>query len=259
MSVALLEARGLGVTFRRGRRRVEALSDVGIAIGRGESVGIVGESGSGKTTLARVFLGLQEATAGDVLLEGRSIGDWVRRDRAAFRRRVQMVFQDPYGSLNPRLSIGSALAEVLRVHRLVHRGEEMAAVAELLRSVGLDSRYADRFPHEFSGGQRQRVGIARALATRPEVLIADEPVSALDVSVQAQVLNLLRDLQRERGLTLLLIAHDLAAVRYVCDRVVVMHEGRVVEAGESAQVLDRPVHPYTKGLLAAVPELGEFA
>ncbi len=255
MNSPLIDVRGVCVEFNRRAQCVKALDDVRLAISRGESVGLVGESGSGKTTLARVLLGLQTPTSGDVFLEGRSIGAWLRNERAAFRRRVQMVFQDPYGSLNPRLSVGSALAEVLRVHGLASRAEESGAVAGLLNTVGLDAAYAERYPHEFSGGQRQRIGIARALATQPEVLIADEPVSALDVSVQAQVLNLLRDLQRERGLTLLLIAHDLAAVRYVCDRVVVLFGGRVVEEGRADRVLENPEHPYTRSLLAAVPEI----
>ncbi|HMP74691.1 MAG TPA: ATP-binding cassette domain-containing protein [Kiritimatiellia bacterium] len=252
---SFIEVDDLHVAFRRGRMRVAALQGIGLSIARGEAVGIVGESGSGKTTLARVLLGLEKPTAGTACFDGKPVATWLRDSRAAYRRRIQMVFQDPYGSLNPRLTIGSALAEVLRVHRLVSRAEEADAVARLLGAVGLDPGYANRYPHEFSGGQRQRIGIARALATRPEVLIADEPVSALDVSVQAQVLNLLKDLQRERGLTLLLIAHDLAAVRYVCDRVVVMHRGCIVEQGLADQVLQAPTHPYTQSLLAAVPEI----
>ncbi len=251
----VIRVEGLTVRFRRGRHAVAALEDVSLSIERGESVGIVGESGSGKTTLVRTLLGLQRPGGGSVDFEGRSISEWLRRDAPAFRRRMQMVFQDPYGSLNPRMRVGAALAEVLRVHRLARGGLVGGAVSDLLRVVGLDAEYADRYPHECSGGQRQRVGLARALATHPEVLIADEPVSALDVSVQAQVLNLLKDLQRERGLTLVFVAHDLAAVRYVCDRVIVMQRGRIVEHGPAEAVLREPAHPYTQGLLAAVPEL----
>lgn len=255
MSDSLMAIEELRVSFRRGAHRVDALQGITLGVQRGESLGIVGESGSGKTTIARVLLGLERATSGSATFEGVAISEWLRSRRAQFRRRVQMIFQDPFGSLNPRLAVGSALTEVLRVHHLVPRAEEGSAVAELLCSVGLDPGYADRYPHEFSGGQRQRIGIARALATRPDVLMADEPVSALDVSVQAQVLNLLKDLQRARGLTLVLIAHDLAAVRYVCDRVIVMHRGRIVEQGPSEQVLCAPSHPYTQALLAAVPEV----
>lgn len=252
---AFIRIENLSVAFRRGRRAFAALSGVSLTIARGEAVGIVGESGSGKTTLVRALLGLQRPADGSVQIEGRSVSDWLRRDAAAFRRRIQMVFQDPYGSLQPRMRIGDALAEVVRVHRLVPAKAVEAAVSELLRAVGLDSAYAGRYPHECSGGQRQRIGLARALATRPDILVADEPVSALDVSVQASILNLLKDLQRDRGLTLVLVAHDLAAVRYVCDRVVVMQRGRIVEAGASDAVLSRPSHPYTQALLAAVPEI----
>lgn len=255
MSEPFIATDHLRVAFKRGRRSVDALAGVSVSIQRGEAVGLVGESGSGKTTLARVLLGLQKPASGAATIEGRSIADWLQKDRSAFRRRIQMIFQDPYGSLNPRLTIGSALAEPLRVHRLVSRGAESAAVSKLMEMVELDPALATRYPHEFSGGQRQRIGIARALATQPEILIADEPVSALDVSVQAQVLNLLKRLQRENNLTLLLIAHDLAAVRYVCDRVVVLYHGEVVEQGPVTEVLKSPCCPYTQTLLASVPEV----
>jgi ABC-type glutathione transport system ATPase component len=185
----LIEADNLRVEFRRGGRRVQALDGVSLSVARGEAVGVVGESGSGKTTLARVLLGLETPASGTVRFDGKPVAAWLRDARAAYRRRIQMVFQDPYGSLNPRLTVGSALSEVLRVHRLAARAEEAAAVAKLLEAVGLDPAYADRYPHEFSGGQRQRIGIARALATRPEVLIADEPVSALDVCPFVVVLH----------------------------------------------------------------------
>lgn len=250
-----MECRGVAVTYRRHGQTTRALDRVDLAIRSGESVGIVGESGSGKTTLARVLVGLVRPTEGEVFVSGRPISEWLAARRQEFRRRVQMIFQDPFGSLNGRFTIRQTLAEVLRVHRIGSRNEEAERIAVLLRSVGLDPALADRYPHEFSGGQRQRIGIARALAVEPLVLIADEPVSALDVSVQAQVLNLLRDLQEARGLTLVLIAHDLAAVRYVCRRIVVMHRGRVMEDGPSEQVLCDPQHSYTRSLIDAVPSM----
>jgi len=243
------------VVFGRGAHTVRALDGVTLSVNAGEVVGLVGESGSGKSTLARALLGLQPLAGGEVRFDGRAVDAWMRKDPAGFRRRAQMIFQDPYGSLNPRQTIGAALAEVLQVHRLGGAADRPRRVAELLRQVGLDPAYAPRYPHEFSGGQRQRIGIARALALEPAVLIADEPVSALDVSVQVQILNLLKDLQRERGLTLLFIAHDLAAVRYLCDRLYVLHRGRVVESGHAAEVYARPAHAYTQALLAAVPDV----
>jgi ABC-type oligopeptide transport system ATPase subunit len=254
-NVPVISFENVSVVYRRGAATVRALDGISLRIRSGESVGIVGESGSGKTTLARALTGLAQPTSGEVRVEGRSVSDWLRAERRTFRRRVQMIFQDPYGSLNPRLTVRQTLAEVLRVHRLVPRGAEDARIGALLRAVGLDPSCADRHPHEFSGGQRQRIGIARALAVEPSLLIADEPVSALDVSVQAQVLNVLRDLHASRGLTLLLIAHDLAAVRYVCERIVVMHRGRIVEDGSADEVLEAPRHEYTRQLLDAVPSL----
>jgi ABC-type glutathione transport system ATPase component len=231
------------------------LDQVTLDVLAGESVGIVGESGSGKTTLARVLTGLANFASGDIRVDGRLLSTWMQEDRQLYRRRVQMIFQDPYGSLNPRFTVRQALREVLRVHRLVPRGMEDARIAELLRTVGLDVSIADRYPHQVSGGQRQRIGIARALAVDPSILIADEPVSALDVSIQAQVLNVLRELHASRKMTLLLIAHDLAAVRYVCARIVVMYRGRIVEDGVADEVLSSPRHEYTRQLLAAVPTL----
>ena len=254
-SEMLMAVKGVQVAYGRGARRVVALDGVDLELPRGAALGLVGESGSGKSTLARLLLGLEPPACGSVSYAGRPVSDWLRREPGLFRRKVQLVFQDPFGSLNPRLTVGSALSEVLRIHGLADRSSERAAVVELLRSVGLEEAHARRYPHEFSGGQRQRVAIARALATGPEVLIADEPVSALDVSVQAQILNLLKELREQRGLTLLLIAHDLAAVRYVCDRLVVLHRGRVVESGEAEAILQAPSAPYTRQLLAAVPEL----
>ena len=251
----LLHAREVSVRFRTGRHQVDALQGVSLEVQADERVGLVGESGSGKSTLARVFLGLQQPDSGSVSLAGQVLYPAGRRIRRERPRLVQMVFQDPYGSLNPRLTVGCALQEVLSVHALAGREEQPRRVEALLQQVGLDAASATRYPHEFSGGQRQRIALARALAMEPRLLVADEPVSALDVSVQVQILNLMIDLQRRRGLALLLIAHDLAVVRYCCDRVYVMQRGRVVESGPTAHVLEHPQHPYTARLLAAVPDL----
>jgi ABC-type oligopeptide transport system ATPase subunit len=263
MSLApLLEARELTVRFTprrgllgaRGGREVVAVDGVSFALDRGETLGLVGESGCGKSTLARALLGLVAASSGAVLFEGRDLATFGRTDLRAFRRRVQIVFQDPYGSLDPRLSVGAALGEVLVVHGLAgSRAGRRARVAELLEMVGLDALHVGRYPHELSGGQRQRVGIARALAVSPEVLVLDEPVSALDVSIRAQVVNLLARLQESLGLTYLFIAHDLALVRHVADRVAVMRRGRIVESARAAELYAAPSHPYTRELLAAIP------
>ncbi len=259
---ALLETRGLVRHYGGGggwlRRRVEpvrAVDGVDLQVTEGETLGIVGESGSGKSTLARLLLRLEPPTAGTVLFRGRDVAEFGRRELRDFRRQAQIVFQDPYGSLNPRLTVGSALREVLRVHGLARGPAVPERVAELLRLVGLDGSAAARYPHEFSGGQRQRIGIARALAAEPRLLVADEPVSALDVSVQAQVLNLLVDLQARLGLTYVFIAHDLAVVRQVCDRVAVMKAGKIVEEAPASNLFAAPAHPYTRTLLAAVPRI----
>ncbi|HKK26625.1 MAG TPA: oligopeptide/dipeptide ABC transporter ATP-binding protein [Gemmatimonadota bacterium] len=256
----LLEAEGLartyaaaGGAFRRSGRPIHAVRNVSFGIARGETLALVGESGCGKSTTARLALGLEEPDRGTVRFGGRDISSLAGAERRAFRRRAQMVFQDPVGSLNPRLRVGDALREPLRVHGIVPREEEAGRVAELLRRVGLDPGDARRYPHEFSGGQRQRIGIARALSVEPDLLVADEPVSALDVSVQAQILNLLAALQRDLGLTYLFIAHDLAVVRHVADRVAVMYLGRIVETGPADELFERPLHPYTRALLGAVP------
>lgn len=227
-----------------------ALDGVSISVRPGGTVGIVGESGSGKSSLARCLLGLEKLSGGSVLYRGRDLAGFHARDMKVFRRSVQLVFQDPFNSLNPRQTIGAILNEVLAVHRVTDR-----SAASLLKQVGLDAGLADRYPHELSGGQRQRVGIARALSVGPEVLLADEPVSALDVSVQAHILKLLKRLVDETGVALILIAHDLAVVRNVCDEVAVMHEGHIVEQGTTEQVLGEPVHAYTRKLLQAVPRL----
>jgi oligopeptide/dipeptide ABC transporter ATP-binding protein len=237
----------------RPHRRVQAAKSVSFAIGRGESFGLVGESGCGKTTLGRLVLGLLPADDGAILFEGQDIAKTDPAGRRALRRQMQMVFQDPYSSLNPRIRIGTALAEPIRLHGIVPRAEVQAEVARLLERVGLPASAATRYPSELSGGQRQRVGIARALSVRPKLLVADEAVSGLDVSVRAQVLNLLSDLRRDLGLTLLFISHDLGVIEYLCETVGVMYLGTMVEYGPTAAVFARPAHPYTRALLASIP------
>jgi len=232
-----------------------ALSEVSLAAQQGVTLGIVGESGSGKSSLARSLIGLEKIQSGRICYRGKNILGINHAQRKEFRRKVQMVFQDPYNSLNPRMTVGQMLKEVLRVHRLVPPEDTASRISELLEMTGLNATMASRYPHELSGGQRQRVGIARALSMEPEVIIADEPVSALDVSVQAHILNLLVKLVSDCGITLILIAHDLAVVRHVCHRIAVMKKGIIVEEGLAADVIDRPQHPYTQSLLAAVPNL----
>lgn len=239
--------------FGRVGGEVRAVDDVDLQIRRGETLGLVGESGSGKTTLGRTLLRLIEPTAGEAYFDGEDIFRMDRRELLRLRRRAQIVFQDPYGSLNPRLTVGETLREVLHVHRLARGRAADERVAELLELVGLSPDHAGRYPHEFSGGQRQRIGIARALSVEPEFIICDEPVSALDVSVQAQILNLLRDLQDQLGLTYLFIAHDLSVVEHLSDRIAVMYLGKIVEIGEADDIIGEPQHPYTKALLSAVP------
>ena len=239
--------------FGRGRARVHAVEGVSLAICAGETLGLVGESGCGKSTLGRLMLRLLEPTSGDVLFDGRSLLTLTPRELRAMRRQMQIIFQDPYGSLNPRMRVASIVGEGLDIHRLGTRHERRARVAELLELVGLPPDAAGRYPHEFSGGQRQRIGIARALAVGPRFIVADEAVSALDVSIQAQILNLLQDLQRRLGLTLLFIAHDLRVVEHMSDRVAIMYLGRIVECGPRAEIYRNPRHPYTRTLLSAVP------
>jgi oligopeptide/dipeptide ABC transporter ATP-binding protein len=260
MSAPLIEAVGLSKTFvsrgvfRRGRA-VQAVRAVDVALATGEAVGVVGESGSGKSTLGRLMLGLLEATEGAVRFDGRGLDGLSRAEWRTLRRRMQIVFQDPYGSLDPRRRVGAQIADGLAIHDLVPTAERGRRVGELLAMVGLDPVQAGRFPHEFSGGQRQRIGIARALATGPDFLVADEPVSSLDVSIQAQILELLGDLRRTLGLALLFISHDLPVVRHLCDRVVVMYLGRVMEEGPAKRLFDAPAHPYTRALISATPRL----
>jgi oligopeptide/dipeptide ABC transporter ATP-binding protein len=257
---ALLEARGLVKDYpvqsgfwRRDSGWVRALDRVDLTVEAGRSVALVGESGSGKTTLARCLLRLIEPTAGSVRFRGRDLLALPREALRRERRHLQMVFQDPFGSLDPRMSVGESIAEPLVAHRLGSASERRGRVGELLGLVGLPADSAARYPHEFSGGQRQRIGIARALATQPDVVVADEPVSALDVSVRAQVLNLLGALQARFGLALMLISHDLAVVEQLADEVVVLYLGRVVESAPASDLFARPRHPYTVSLLSAVP------
>jgi ABC-type oligopeptide transport system ATPase subunit len=243
-----------GVLLRRKVGAVKAVDGVSFAVMKGETLGIVGETGSGKSTTARLMMRLIEPTAGTVRFEGEDISHLKGKGLKATRRELQMVFQDPYSSLNPRKTVGSIVAEPFAIHGLyTERAERRQQVRELMDTVGLNPEHYNRYPHEFSSGQRQRIGVARALALGPKLLIADEPVSALDVSIQAQVLNLLRDLQRRMGLTLVLISHDLSVVRHMCDRVAVMHEGKIVELAANETLYGEPSHPYTKELLAAVP------
>lgn len=230
---------------------VRAVDDVSFEIYEGETLGLVGESGCGKSTLGRTIIGLEPLTDGEILFDGKPMN--FRTDRVSLSKQIQIVFQDPYSSLNPRLTIGDLLAEPLTVHNIVPRNEIQQEVTRLLQLVGLSETAKARYPHEFSGGQRQRIGIARALSLDPSFIIADEPISALDVSIQAQVVNLLRQLQKERGLTYLFIAHDLSMVKYISDRIAVMRRGKIVELGTAEDIYNYPVHPYTKSLLSAIP------
>ena len=257
----LLEVQNLRVhfpvkqgVFARVRGHVRAVDDVSLTVAAGETVGLVGESGCGKTTLGRAVIRLVEPTGGTIRFEGEDLTRLRGTALRAKRRHFQMIFQDPFSSLNPRLTVGESIGEALDLHRLTPTREaRRQRIGELLAGVGLDAAHAERFPHEFSGGQRQRIGIARALAVEPRLIVCDEPVSALDVSVQAQVVNLLQDLQRDRGLAYLFISHDLAVVEHLSHRIVVMYLGRIVEVGPAKELCRTPRHPYTRALISAVP------
>mgnify|MGYP001049733293 CR=1 FL=1 len=264
MSETVLEVQSLSKVFeqprpffdavmRRPAQRLVAVDQVSFKVERFETLGLVGESGCGKTTLGRCILKLYEPSGGRILFEGEDITRYGPREMRPVRRRMQVIFQDPYSSLTPRLTVRQALSEVLRFHKITPRDQEEAYLYRLLDMVGLNREAADKYPREFSGGQRQRIGIARALAVRPEFIVADEPVSALDVSIQAQIINLLQDLQQQLGLTYLFIAHDLSVIRHISDRVAVMYLGRIVELASRERLYRDPSHPYTRALLSAVP------
>ncbi|HHY31579.1 MAG TPA: ABC transporter ATP-binding protein [Firmicutes bacterium] len=250
----VLEVINLKKYFQFGRRAVlKAVDDVTFSVRKGEVFGLVGESGCGKTTAGRTIVGLYSPTGGKILYKGEDTSTLKGAELKRFKRRVQMIFQDPYASLDPRMTVGDIIGEALDIHSLARGKERLARIHELLSIVGLSAEHANRFPHEFSGGQRQRIGIARALAVDPEFIVADEPISALDVSIQAQVVNLLSRLREQRGLTYIFIAHDLAMVKHLSDNVGVMYLGRLVELAPSTELYKNPLHPYTEGLLSAIP------
>ncbi|MGD6833841.1 ABC transporter ATP-binding protein [Sutcliffiella halmapala] len=256
-SEKLLEIRNLKQYFNEGKpNMVRAVDGLNFDIFRGETLGLVGESGCGKSTTGRTIIRLYDATDGEVLFEGENVhGKKSKKELLKFNRKMQMIFQDPYASLNPRMTIADVIAEGIDIHGLAkNKKERMQKVYDLLETVGLNKDHAGRYPHEFSGGQRQRIGIARALAVEPEFIIADEPISALDVSIQAQVVNLMKKLQKEKGLTYLFIAHDLSMVKYISDRIGVMYFGKIVELADSNELYNNPIHPYTRSLLSAIPQ-----
>ncbi|WP_301402181.1 ABC transporter ATP-binding protein [Staphylococcus haemolyticus] len=253
----LLEIKNLKQYFNEGKRNeVRAIEDISFDIYKGETLGLVGESGCGKSTTGKAIIKLNDITSGEILYEGQDIQKISKRkDLLKFNKKIQMIFQDPYASLNPRLKVMDIVAEGIDIHKLANsKKDRKRRVYDLLETVGLSKEHANRFPHEFSGGQRQRIGIARALAVEPEFIIADEPISALDVSIQAQVVNLMLKLQKERGITFLFIAHDLSMVKYISDRIAVMHFGKIVELGSADEIYYHPLHDYTKSLLSAIPQ-----
>jgi oligopeptide transport system ATP-binding protein len=250
----LIEVKNLKKYFEVGKNAtLKAVDDVSFNIFKGETLGLVGESGCGKTTCGRTVMGLYGATGGEILFDGDDISKYNKKQKKEFTRRAQIIFQDPYASLNPRMTVGDIIGEGIDIHNLHKGNERQARIYELLQLVGLNKEHASRFPHEFSGGQRQRIGIARALAIEPDFIVCDEPISALDVSIQAQVVNLLIKLQNELGLTYLFIAHDLSMVKHISDRVGVMYLGTMVELASSKDLYDKPLHPYTQALLSAIP------
>jgi len=250
----ILEVKNLKKYFNLGKGAVlKAVDDVSFSIKRGETFGLVGESGCGKSTTGRTIIRLYDATEGTVLFKGKDVHKMQGRELKQFNREMQMIFQDPYASLNPRMTVGDIIGEGIDIHNLLKGRARQERIFELLNTVGLNAEHAGRFPHEFSGGQRQRIGIARSLAIEPEFIIADEPISALDVSIQAQVVNLMKRLQNERGLTYLFVAHDLAMVKHISDRIGVMYLGSLVEVAESNELYRKPMHPYTEALLSAIP------
>lgn len=250
---AILEVKNLVKHFASPAGPVKAVDGISFTVAKGETLGMVGESGCGKSTTGKVLIRLEDPTAGSVLFEGKNIFAIKKREMREFRKKMQIVFQDPFASLDPRMTVGEIIGEPLIVHNLIDRKAIKPRIAELLRMVGLDPAYIDRFPHEFSGGQRQRIGIARALAVEPKFIICDEPVSALDVSIQAQIINLLKDLQNRYNLTYLFIAHDLSVVKHISDRICVMYLGKIVEVAEKRTLFINPLHPYTRALLSAIP------
>ena len=254
MNEILIEGKELTKEFPSGKKKVHAVSGVSLQIHRGETLGLVGESGCGKSTLGRVLIGLIKAEAGELFYQGRRVKDLDKKEKQAFRRHLQLIFQDPYASLDPRMPVRELVAEPLRTYRECRSRREMdERVLGLLRDVGIPEDFLYRYPHQLSGGQRQRIGIARALAASPELIVCDEPVSALDVSVQNQILNLLIQLQKERGLTYLFISHDLSVIRHISDRVAVMFLGKLCEVGPVERVFESPCHPYTRFLLSSIP------